>query len=440
LKRKKIPHQVLNAKNHEKEAQIIAQAGRLKGVTVATNMAGRGVDIILGGDPQNRPTKEWHQEHQAVIKAGGLHVIGLERHESRRIDNQLRGRSGRQGDPGSSRFYVSLEDDIMRIFGGEQISRLMTTLKMPEDEPLEHALVSKAIEQAQVKVESFHFDSRKHLVEYDDVMNKQREIIYKKRLQVLESAKLKDKMLKVMEDEVMSFVNLQTDPRTQLVDHDNVIKELVMIVPFDPDSQKRLLGQIKKYQTVDELIPHVNEIVTKTYDQREKQVGPDAMRQMEKFVMLTTIDKLWIDHLDAIDDLREGIGLRGYAQRDPLVEYKAEAFTSFEKLINTINYEIARKIFRVQIVQAPVRPQQTEEIKPEEPKPQVQATTTSGSSTPSASPSDFAAAFAKAGSGSSKTTPVGTPYQKKQKIGRNDPCWCGSGKKWKKCHYPQQPS
>jgi preprotein translocase subunit SecA len=442
LKRKKIPHQVLNAKNHEKEAQIIAEAGRLKGVTVATNMAGRGVDIILGGDPQNRPGKEWIKEHRQVIKAGGLHVIGLERHESRRIDNQLRGRSGRQGDPGSSRFYVSLEDDIMRIFGGEQIARLMTSLKMPEDEPLEHGLVSRAIEQAQVKVESFHFDSRKHLVEYDDVMNKQREIIYKKRLQILKSDSLKNKVGKILEDEATALVNLQTDPHTQLVDHENLVKELVMIVPFEPESQKRILTQLKKHQTAEELIPVVNDIIAKTYDQREKQVGPEAMRQMEKFVLLTTIDKLWIDHLDAIDDLREGIGLRGYAQRDPLVEYKAEAFSSFEKLINAIDYEIARKIFRVQIVQAPVRPPQAEEIKPEVPLPAAAET----SKPNAAKASSFAAAFAKAGSRPTGSVPAGTPPQKKQKIGRNDPCWCGkvdaSGKpvKWKKCHYPQQPS
>lgn len=427
LKRKKIAHQVLNAKNHEKEAQIIAEAGRLKAVTVATNMAGRGVDIILGGDPEGREKKGWLKEHQAVVKSGGLHVIGLERHESRRIDNQLRGRSGRQGDPGSSRFYVSLEDDIMRIFGGEQISRLMTTLKMPEDVPLEHVMVSKAIEQAQTKVESFHFDSRKHLVEYDDVMNKQREIIYQRRRQILEDTS--GKLPEILKEEAAVLVNQQINPQTGEVDYDNLVKELIMIIPFDPGSQKRIKEQLKKNTAAESVLAAVQNLVTKTYADREKQVGADVMHQMEKFVLLSTIDRLWIDHLDAVDDLREGIGLRGYAQRDPLVEYKAEAFNMFEKLIATINAEVARKIFRVQVVQASVPPPQAEEAKPEPIKPSTPV--------PAASVSGFAAAFAKAGSRPTRTDPVGQP-SRKQKIGRNDPCWCGSGKKWKKCHYPQQ--
>ncbi|MDP4030744.1 MAG: preprotein translocase subunit SecA, partial [Candidatus Beckwithbacteria bacterium] len=385
LKRKKIPHQVLNAKNHEREAQIIAEAGRFKGVTVATNMAGRGVDIILGGDPMSATEKKnWQKEHEKVVKAGGLHVIGLERHESRRIDNQLRGRSGRQGDPGSSRFYVSLEDDIMRIFGGEQISKLMTTLKMPEDVPLEHIMVSKAIEQAQVKVESFHFDSRKHLVEYDDVMNRQREIIYKRRRQVLESTK--DRVQKILEQEIPNLVNLSANPQTQLVDHEVLMKELVMIIPFDPGSQKRILEKLKQESEIETLTPLVMDIVTKAYEQKEKQAGPKVVQQMEKFVLLSTIDKIWIDHLDAIDDLREGIGLRGYAQRDPLVEYKAEAFNMFEKLITAISYEVARKIFRVQVVQAP-RPEADQPLA-ETPAPEPATPVT---------PSSFAAAFSKAG-------------------------------------------
>src|SRR3990167_1476530 len=442
LNRKKIPHQVLNAKNHLKEAQIIADAGRVKAVTIATNIAGRGVDIVLGGDPrQHKDQNAWQKEHEQVVGLGGLHVIGVERHESRRIDNQLRGRSGRQGDPGSSRFYVSLEDDIMRIFGGDQISKLMTTLKMPEDVPLEHPMVSKAIEQAQVKVESFHFDSRKHLVEYDDVMNKQREIIYKRRRQVLESTA--GKVQEILNKEVTNLINLSLSSQTQLVDHETLMKELVMIIPFDPGSQKSILEKLKKYQTSEELIPVVSNIVSKTYEQREKQVGAAVMRQMEKFVLLSTIDRLWIDHLDAVDDLREGIGLRGYAQRDPLVEYKAEAFTMFEKLMSAISYEVARKIFRVQIVQANVPPAPVEMVKPEAVKPET-------SSRPVSTPSGFAAAFAKAGTSTSGRVPevhqtTSTPA-KRVKLGRNDPCWCGkvdaSGKpvKWKKCHYPQQAS
>ncbi|MDZ7586909.1 MAG: SEC-C metal-binding domain-containing protein, partial [Patescibacteria group bacterium] len=408
LKRKKIPHQVLNAKNHLKEASIIAQAGEVGAVMVATNMAGRGVDIVLGGDPLATDKKTWQKQHDKVIKLGGLHVIGIERHESRRIDNQLRGRAGRQGDPGSSRFYVSLEDDIMRIFGGEQISKLMTTLKMPEDVPLEHPMVSKAIEQAQVKVESFHFDSRKHLVEYDDVMNKQREVVYKRRKQVLDG-QLKEKIQVILRTEVSQLVEKNINPMTRMPDHETVMADFLMMVPFDPGSQKRILKQLEPVQETEKVKDMLMEVVNKTYEQREKQMGGDLIRQIEKLVMLNTIDKLWIDHLDAIDDLREGIGLRGYGQRDPLVEYKAEAFNMFERLLQTINFEVARRIFRVQVMEQP-RPQpqiETEELKPEAPAP-------------------------KEPTGSD---PVGT---KKVKIGRNDPCWCGTGKKFKKCHYPQQ--
>lgn len=426
LKRRKIPHEILNAKNHLKEASIISKAGEVGAVMVATNMAGRGVDIVLGGDPLAMDKKEWQKQHDKVVKLGGLHVIGIERHESRRIDNQLRGRAGRQGDPGSSRFYVSLEDDIMRIFGGEQISKLMTTLKMPEDVPLEHPMVSKAIEQAQVKVESFHFDSRKHLVEYDDVMNKQREVIYKRRKQVLEG-QVKEKIQGTLKMEVDQLVEKNINPLTRMPDHKTVMADFLMIVPFDPGSQKRILKQLEPIQETEKVKEMLAEIVTKTYEQKEKQVGQDLMRQVEKLVMLNTIDKLWIDHLDAIDDLREGIGLRGYGQRDPLVEYKAEAFNMFERLIQTIDFEVARRIFRVQVMEQP-RPQpqpEAEEVKPEAPAPT----------------GDFAKAFASAGSRTSEVTRSGSSdgeITHKTKIGRNDPCFCGSGKKWKKCHYPQQ--
>ena len=344
----------------------------------------------------------------------------------------------------------------MRLFGGEKISQLMTTLKMPEDVPLEHGMVTKAIEQAQVKVESFHFDSRKHLVEYDDVMNKQREIIYKRRRQILDAAdkkekseELKNKMLKILQAEIELMVNLHVNPVTKEADAEAVANELVMIIPFDPGSQKRIKEQLEKNKNHEEINKLLIDMVRKTYDQREKQVGNGIMREVEKFVMLTTIDKLWMDHLDAIDDLREGIGLRGYAQRDPLVEYKAEAFTSFEKLMGAIDYEIARKIFRVQVSQRPPEPQPQPEVKevhpeaPEKPKQDI---------------SGFAAAFAKAGSAASSpaeppTAPTGPTGRdpvgsegRKRKIGRNDPCWCGktneNGKpvKWKKCHYPQQAS
>ena len=440
LQRKKIPHQVLNAKNHLKEASIIAQAGQVGGVTVATNMAGRGVDIVLGGDTEAKDKKDWQKKHNQVIKLGGLHVIGVERHESRRIDNQLRGRAGRQGDPGSSRFYVSLEDDIMRIFGGDQIAKLMTTLKMPENVPLEHAMVTKAIEQAQVKVESFHFDSRKHLVEYDDVMNKQREIIYKKRRQTLEIAEekgkkeeLKEKMLQILAAEAENIVNLQVNPETKEIDYEGVVKDFAMMVPFDPESQKRIKKQVEKLKTDKEVNEWLYKTIESTYQQREKQVGEPLMREVERFVMLSTIDNLWVNHLDAIDDLREGIGLRGYAQRDPLVEYKAEAFNMFEKLMGSIDYEVARRIFRVQVAQRP-QPQVPpgEEVHPEAPEAPEAAAKKQEKLTKT---SDFTKAFAKAGSSASPPT-TAKQGKKKKKIGRNDPCWCGSKKKWKKCHYP----
>ena len=459
LKRKKIPYQVLNAKNHLKEASIIAQAGKVKGVTVATNMAGRGVDIVLGGSPEGRDEKEHKKEQEKVLELGGLHVIGIERHESRRIDNQLRGRSGRQGDPGSSRFYVSLEDDIMRIFGGEQVSKLMDMLKMPEDVPLEHGMVSKAIEQAQVKVEGFHFDSRKHVVDYDDVMNKQREIIYKKRRKILDSAEkkkedLREEVEQIVAKEVENLVGLHISEDTKQVDHKSIMNEFMMMVPFDPASQKRMKEQIKKLTTDKQ----INEILYKTiesvYIQREKQVGESVMQEIEKFVMLSTIDKLWIDHLDAIDDLRDGIGLRGYAQRDPLVEYKAEAFNSFEKLMGSIDYEVARKIFRVQVnrQQTPPPPSQGEEVKPPEPRPetvepQKQTAPQPAGPGPAGETSAFAKAFAGAGQNIKPAgfNPAGKlSGGKVKKIGRNDPCWCGkvndNGKpvKWKKCHYPDK--
>jgi len=435
LKRKKIPHEVLNAKNHLREASIISQAGAVGAVTVATNMAGRGVDIVLGGDPNALPKKEWQKQHDKVLDFGGLHVIGIERHESRRIDNQLRGRAGRQGDSGSSRFYVSLEDDIMRIFGGEQISKLMTTLKMPEDVPLEHAMVTKAIEQAQIKVEGFHFDSRKHLVEYDDVMNKQREIIYRKRRQILDAAEngefkeeLKDKVLQILTKEIDLMASNGVNPETGEIDSKKIVADFNLVVPFDPGSQKKLEEQVKKLSTDKEISGLLFKAIGSTYEQRSKQVGEILMREMERFVMLSTIDNLWIDHLDAIDDLREGIGLRGYAQRDPLVEYKAEAFGSFERLIGAIDYEIARRIFRVQITQKP------QPVVPmgEEVKPEVKPV---GPTEPVGGINPFAKAFAGAGQ---NNKPARTVLAGEKKIGRNDPCWCGSKKKWKKCHYPEK--
>jgi preprotein translocase subunit SecA len=390
LKKKRIKHQVLNAKNHENEAQIISQAGRVGGVTVATNIAGRGVDIVLGGDPAERTKAEWQKEHEKVKELGGLHIIGAVRHESRRIDNQFRGRSGRQGDPGSSRFYVSLGDDIMRIFGGDKVSRLMDLLKVPEDQPLEAGMVSKAIETAQAKVESFHFDQRKNVVEYDGVLNKQREIYYQKRQQILEKINdqtgLKQNTNDIITQEVDSLLIPYFDKLTK-DDADRLIKEFQLILPLHPQSadplEKRLVGQ-----TPEEIKKLFQNIVTAARKEQELGLGEQTAREAEKFVCLGTFDELWMQHLDSLDSLRDGIGLRGYAQKDPVVEYKKEAYSLFESLLNKIDSQIARRIFRIQAkpAPAPIRPAEND----------------------------------------SSTIP--------KKLGRNDPCWCGSQKKWKTCH------
>jgi preprotein translocase subunit SecA len=424
LKRKGVPHQVLNAKNHEGEASIIADAGKKKSVTVATNMAGRGVDIILGGFPANKYQtgdkkdyeqlmKEWKKNHEEVLKVGGLHVIGTERHESRRIDNQLRGRSGRQGDPGSSRFFVALDDDVMRLFGGEQVAKLMTFFNLPEDVPLEHAMVNRAIEQAQVKVEGFHFDTRKHLVEYDDVLNKQREIIYKLRRQILTGENLKEMILEKLSDDVNNLVNLYSAEGITQTEKEKILQEFAAIIPFDPSSQKEIAKQLENLKNTSEIAEFLLKIIKDAYEQREKQFGPEIMRQIEKWVSLSVVDNLWMDHLDAIDDLREGIGLRGYGQLDPLVEYKNEAYSMFERLVSSIDYEITHRIFKVQVQ---LSPDQVQALQQQQ-QTAIQQT-----------------AQQQLQKQKSRQADSGSPGKK---LGRNDPCWCGSGKKWKKCHYPQ---
>ncbi|KKW09620.1 MAG: Protein translocase subunit SecA [Microgenomates group bacterium GW2011_GWC1_49_7] len=379
-------------------------------------MAGRGVDIILGGQvpdagdlPAGRQElKEWKKAHEEVVALGGLHVIGTERHESRRIDNQLRGRSGRQGDPGTSRFYVSLEDDIMRLFGGDQVARLMTVFKLPEDVPLEHAMVSRAIEQAQVKVEGFHFDSRKHLVEYDDVLNKQREIVYRKRRKILEGESQKDSILANVSSELANVVAMYAGEKEGAMEREKIVTEFVSIIPFDPASQEQLLKQLEQAHTAGDVTEFLTKVTRDMYEAREKQITSPLMRQVERWVSLSVIDNYWMDHLDAIDDLREGIGLRGYGQRDPLVEYKNEAFNMFERLVSGIDSEIVHRIYKVQVSTAP----QTQPVSP------------------------IAEAAKHMHTNTSEQAVAQPVVNKNKKLGRNDPCWCGSGKKWKKCHYP----
>ena len=414
LQKKGIPHNVLNAKFHEKEAKILAEAGHKKVVTVATNMAGRGVDIILGGSKEGRDKKAWEKEHDEVVKLGGLHVVGTERHESRRIDNQLRGRAGRQGDPGSSRFFVSLDDDVMRLFGGEQIAKLMGMLKIPEDQPIEHGLVSKAIQQAQVKVEGFNFDMRKHVVEYDDVMNKQREIIYDKREKILQTTdennlELKEQIQDKIASYVTNLVAMYAPEGFEQIEVEQVVNGFCEILPVDPNSQSGLKNQISQFKSSNQIIDFLIKVLVEAYDSREKQVSPGLMREIEKFVWLQSIDRLWIDHLDAMDNLREGIGLRGYGQQDPLMEYKKEAFASFEKLMVMIEDEVVRRVFRVQVANQPTMPQKVQTNIDTQDKMGLKPPTSSSSI---------------------KTSSGNRP-------GRNDPCPCGSNKKYKKCCYPK---
>ena len=429
LKRRGITHEVLNAKNHEREAQIIAKAGEKGAVTVATNMAGRGVDIILGGDtPKSDDGKDkvgtpewdkWEKKHKEVISLGGLYVIGTERHESRRIDNQLRGRSGRQGDPGQSRFFVGLDDEIMRLFGGETISNLMTRFNMPENVPLQHMIVSKSIEQAQNKVEGFNFDIRKHLVEYDDVLNKQREIIYKRRRNILEGLdnfSSRDEVINKINDAIGTIVNVQIAQAYEVdksID-ERITDEFLTIIPFDDQSKIQLIKQLEQVSLDEQKIDFLSKLAKDVYDSKEEKMGKDLMRQIERFVILSVIDNLWVDHLDAIENLRQGIGLRGYAQKDPLVEYKNEAYKMFEQLVRGIDDEIIHRIYKIQVQQSPIIPQHKHIIE------QAAGAT-------SISPSLQSREVSK---------PINNQGSGKKKIGRNDPCHCGSGKKYKKCHYP----
>ncbi len=431
LNSKGIPHQLLNAKNHEQEAKIIAMAGEKGAVTVATNMAGRGVDIVLGGSYQakledKKLINEWQKKHDEVVKLGGLYVLGTEKHESRRIDNQLRGRSGRQGDPGESRFFVALEDDLMRIFGGEQISKMMTFLNFPEDQPLTHSMVSKAIEQAQVKVEGFNFDIRKHLVDFDDVLNKQRQIVYELRKKMLfgsQESGFKEAITNIFREEISVLVNNYMINVDQLTNEDKgkLIQELNMMIPFE----EKELATIIESKNSEKIINFLNQIINKQFDIREKKFDKEIWEDVIRTIVLSTIDKFWMDHLTAIEDLREGINLRGYGQLDPLVEYKNEAYSMFEKLIGDINFEVTRRLFKIEInVGANFN---SSDHNHREPKMILQ----------SASAIDpFNQAQSKQQNNQSPISNNQAPITKQHKLGRNDPCWCSSGKKYKRCHYP----
>lgn len=442
LKHKGISHALLNAKNHEKEAEIIAKAGQKGAVTVATNMAGRGVDIKL---------------EEGVNEVGGLCVIGTERHESRRIDNQLRGRSGRQGDPGTSRFYVSLEDDLMRIFGGEQVSKVMDFLKMAEDVPIENSMVSKAIESAQKKVEGHNFDIRKTTVEYDDVMNQQRQIIYGVRNKILEAAanlqgeagsELKKDILEKIDQAVADLVIINT---SEGLESAKIAEEYSTIINFDPNSRKSLEQQISQIGSSEDITKFLTKLARDVYEEKEKQVGSEVARQMETFVYLNTIDTLWVEHLDTMDDLRAGIGLRGYAQRDPLIEYKKEGFDLFEKMMKTIDFEVVHRIYKISLASQPgpqaiqveerhpeievgVKTEEKEEKETAKGKPISEVLESEGTETK--------VTIERGGQVISEQNLGSGGQLKSKKVGRNDPCWCGKLKsdgtpvKYKHCHYP----
>ncbi len=456
LKQRGIPHQVLNAKYHELEAQIIAQAGRKGAVTIATNMAGRGTDIKLGGTGD--PDEPWTEEHERlareimekyptvtrdmlegrslesleVLLLGGLHIIGTERHEARRIDNQLRGRAGRQGDPGSSRFYLSLEDDLMRRFGSDRIAGLMDKLGLEDDQPIEAGVLTSAIENAQTKVEGYNFDIRKHTLQYDDVMNKQREVIYGQRLRILQETDLKPIILDMVADVLESMVqnHLASDEREEW-DLEGLYREVKNMLGLSDGAPGRTLADLENLSK-DEIRDTVLSWAEEVYEERTAGMPPELVHQVERWVLLQVIDNLWTEHLTVIEDLREGIGLRAYGQRDPLVEFKAEAFRLFEELKENIKIEVAHLFYRLRFEQAPPPPPTTELVTNKEEEAAASGTALRRNGPPRAATAPAARPQAQA---ARQATAVGASAAvAPRKIGRNDPCPCGSGKKYKKCH------
>ncbi len=438
LKRHGIKHVVLNAKYHEKEAEIVAQAGGKGAVTVATNMAGRGTDILLGGNPEflarqilrdrgvdpasaseeefkkalEQVMPHWEKEHEEVVQVGGLHILGTERHEARRIDNQLRGRAGRQGDPGSSRFYLSLEDDLLRIFAGERISGLMQSLGMEEGVPIESKLITKQIERAQRQVEARNFEIRKHLLEYDDVMNKQRAEIYRMRRELLEGKEQREYIMALAEDLLIEtldrYANQEVDPEEWDIPNLQVNLERIFAI----DLKKAGIDATKSNRR--ELQEKLWEKIRSDYAEKEKRIGSEVMRYHERMIMLNIIDNQWKDHLLALDHLKEGIGLRGYGQRDPLVEYKKESFDMFEELWNRITEEIVRYMFLLQ----PINEEEQREVQRQRRRQEL----------------TFSTPQEKAAARGGEDAPIRPIQRAFPKVGRNEPCPCGSGKKYKRCH------
>ncbi|MFP5348534.1 MAG: preprotein translocase subunit SecA [Gammaproteobacteria bacterium] len=436
LDKEKIPHQVLNAKQHEREALIVAQAGRPGAVTIATNMAGRGTDIVLGGnlamelaaagdDAAKRAEiqKDWEQRHQQVVAAGGLHVIGTERHESRRIDNQLRGRSGRQGDPGSSRFYLSLQDNLLRIFGSDRVSGLMQKLGMQEGEAIEHPWVSRAIENAQRKVEGRNFDIRKQLLEYDDVANEQRKVIYEQRNRLMDVDDISDSVRAIRQDVVDALVGQHVPPESLEEQWDiaglseSVEREFGLRLPIKDwlDQESGLDAQQLRARIIAEL--------ERVHEEKARAIGPEVMRHLEKAVMLQVLDQQWKDHLAAMDYLRQGIHLRGYAQKNPKQEYKREAFELFSDMLARIKQEVISLLARMQL-QEPQAAQAFEPASRPSSDMQFLHPAAGGGAEPQREENGEVAVAAR----------PQMPTRKQPKVGRNEPCPCGSGKKFKHCH------
>jgi preprotein translocase subunit SecA len=449
LQRRNIPHNVLNAKYHEMEATIVAQAGRLSAVTIATNMAGRGTDILLGGNPDFM-VNDWlkakgmgpkdinkeefeelaaearekvRDEHEKVVALGGLHIIGTERHESRRIDNQLRGRSGRQGDPGSSRFYISLGDDLMRLFGSDRIAGIYDRLGIEEGQDIQHPLVTRAIEVAQKRVEQHNFDIRKHVLEYDNVMNKQREVIYEERRKILLGEDIKEHIYEIVEEIIDDAMHLYLNPDVHRADwkYGEFCEWFWSKFNIRIDNLEAMLDGKDDHQIIDVFL----DIAKAAYEEKEKNMPPGLLRHIEKMVMLHVIDTKWKDHLYAMDNLREGIGLRAYGQRDPLVEYQHEGYDMFMAMLDSIKEETIEFLFKVQAVQ---RETHVKGVFDSVPQQFIKTEAAPMSRIPGAQGEE--PAF---GENMSQEVQGGQYRRSEPKVGRNDPCPCGSGRKYKKC-------
>ncbi|MBM3932951.1 MAG: preprotein translocase subunit SecA [SAR202 cluster bacterium] len=448
LRKRGITHEVLNAKQHEREAAIVAQAGRPGAVTVATNMAGRGTDIILGGNPGmlNIPKEQWESNHKKVVELGGLCIIGSEKHEARRIDNQLRGRAGRQGDPGESRFFVALDDDLMKRFGGDRIRAVMDWAGMEEDQPIEHKLMAKSVENAQIKVEAHHFDIRKHLVDYDDIVNTHRTVIYGEREKILGGSDLRANIQDLVEKELREIINrhIKGVPQESW-DVEALIAELQTVIPLDEElSDPDAVGQMAP----EEVEEFVLDLAEQRYEELEERLTPEVLRSVERELMLRVIDNHWVQHLTAMENLRQGIGLQAVGQRDPLVAYKKEGHEQFQGLLDRIQYDIVHMIFNVRVRQEQPQQRQQSVQAVRQPAPQsaqpaasqqtaepAQAAAPSPATAPRAVPAeDHSKSVMAKVMGTAPVAKGASAVSGVAKVGRNDPCPCGSGMKYKKCH------